>query len=155
MPERIHHYYGYDGETELPDEGIADFNGQPHYFWLRQSIEPCTGLFDLAPADPELLVWAAETEAVWHHWDVEYHAGLVELDTHPMRPGNNPRFIELMEKIQNRARALSASSRKGVGVVRVSPAFLEHSRQFAGQKWPIPGMYSANLGVIWRVQHEA
>src|SRR6478736_4926602 len=108
MPERIHHYYGYDGEAELPEEGIADFNGQPHYFWLRQFIDTCIGQFALAPADPELLAWAAEVEALWHKWDVEYHAGRVELATHPMRPGNNPRFVDLMEKIQQRAQSLSA-----------------------------------------------
>ena len=44
MADRIHTYFSYDGETELPEEGVADFNGQLHYFWLRQCLtEPRNG----------------------------------------------------------------------------------------------------------------
>jgi len=151
MPDRIHTYFSYDGETGLPEEGVADFHGQPHYFWLRQSsAEPRCGLFDLAPVDLELLEWARELEAIWHEWDPAYHAGKVELATHPVRAGSNPRYAELSAQVAQRARALHSTTSPVVGLVSTSAEYLARMRPFVGQKWPVPGTYSPELEVTWR-----
>lgn len=151
MPDRIHTYFSYDGETDLPKEGVADFHGQPHYFWLRQcSTEPRCGLFDLAPVDLELLTWARELEAIWHKWDLAYHAGKVELATHPLRAGNNHRYVELSAQVAQRAQALRSTARAVVGLVSTSAEYLSRMRPFDGQKWPVPGTYSPELEVTRR-----
>jgi hypothetical protein len=151
MAERIRHYFSYDGETELPEEGVADYHGRPHYFWLRESLaERRTGVFDLALIDSELLGWVDEAGAMWHEWDVAYHAGEVEVTTHPKIAGNNPRFVELAAQIEQRAQALRGNSTSVVGVIHTSPEYLELIRPFSGQRWPIPGLYSPVLEVTWR-----
>src|SRR5262245_46784233 len=107
MPDRVLHYFSYDGEIDLPEEGIADVNGRPHYFWLREEgSEPRTAFFDLAPVDPDLLGWVTEVHAIWHEWDLAYHAGRVDLASHPGRAGNHPRFADLTARIEGRAIAL-------------------------------------------------
>ncbi|MGK6310287.1 hypothetical protein [Variovorax sp. DT-64] len=107
MAERVYSYFDYDGEVELPEEGVADFGGAPHYFWLRESSStPGRGIFDLAPIGVTLLADVVEAEAIWHAWDLDYHAGRVELDCHPMRSGVNLHFADLMRDISTAASLL-------------------------------------------------
>ena len=151
MSERIHTYFSYDGETGLPEEGIADFGGRPHYFWLNQcTSEPHCGLFDLAPADVELFAMARELEAIWHEWDLAYHAGKKELKTHPLRSGNNPRYVELSAQVSRRAEALRSMAKVATGVISTSAEYLARMQPFAGKKWPVPGTYSLELEGTWR-----
>ncbi|WP_157257175.1 hypothetical protein [Methyloversatilis discipulorum] len=151
MAERIHTYFSYDGETDLPKEGIADFQGKPHYFWLSQcSSEPRAGLYELAPIDAELLALARERESIWHEWDLAYHAGKVGLATHPIQPGNSPRYVELTAQIAQRAEVIRATTRTAIGTVSTSADYLDRMRPFVGQKWPVPGTYSPELEVEWR-----
>jgi hypothetical protein len=150
MAQRIYAYFSYDGETDLPEEGVADFRGSPHYFWLRQcSAEPKTGLFDLAPISPEILALVNERQEIWHQWDLAYHAGEVELATHPARTGNHPRYLELSEQLAQRVATLPSTATAVSGTVGTTQEYLERMRPFAGQKWPVPGTYSPELEVTW------
>jgi len=151
MAERVHTYFSYDGEAGLPEEGIVNFNGVPHYFWLNQCCpEPHFGIFELAPASPALLSLSKEHDAIWRKWDLAYHAGEVELDTHPMRAGNNPRFAQLSAQIDECAAALRTKSIRATGVVSTATDYLEKMRPFVGMKWPVPGTYSAELEITWK-----
>jgi hypothetical protein len=150
MASPIYSYFDYDGETELPEEGLVDYQGRPHYFWVRDYLgEPATAIFDVAPADQALILAITEQEAIWRHWDAAYHAGETELETHPARPGNNPRFSELALSIQELARALRVSARPIEGVVSVTAQYQKRMQTFVGHKWPCPGMRSAELEITW------
>lgn len=156
MKDRIRHYFGYDGEIELPEEGIADFLGQPHYFWLVQGLmDERAGEFEIAPVGPELLDHVNEIGAIWHAWDVAYHAGTVELSSHPMQPGSNPRYVELIARVEQSALVLRQDAIPIVGAVSTSPEYLAHVQQFVGQKWPAPGTCSPVLEIEWRAAREA
>jgi hypothetical protein len=151
MPERIHIYFSFDEEILLPEKGVADFQGSPHYFWLVEGLsEPSTGVFELVPIDQEVFGLVNEVESIWHDWDAAYHAGMVGLETHPWRAGNNPRFVEMVSKIELRASALRDQAESAIGIVNASQAYLDHMRQFEGRKWPLPGAYSPVLEVTWR-----
>ncbi|QXI26144.1 hypothetical protein [Pseudomonas vanderleydeniana] len=148
--ERVYSYFGYDGEIELPEEGVADCGGVPHYFWLREgSSTPEHGIYDLAPIDVILLDKVVEAEAIWRAWDLDYHAGKVELDSHPRRPGVNLRFANLIHEISAASSRLRADAFRRGAIFRPTQAYQVHASQFQGKRWPAPGLYSATLEVSW------
>ncbi|WP_143042593.1 hypothetical protein [Variovorax sp. YR634] len=150
MAERVYSYFDYDGEIELPWEGVADFAGMPHYFWLHESSStPRSGIFDLAPVDATLLSRVVEMEAIWHAWDLDYHAGKVALDSHPLRSGVNPQFVNLKIEISNAAYLLRDATFRRRAIFRATEAFLALASRFEGKRWPIPGFHSATLEVCW------
>lgn len=150
MRDRVLTYFGYDGEIELPEEGVAVYNGEPHYFWLRTALpEPRTAIFDIAPIDQRLLDAVTEYEAIWRKWDLSYHAGEVELSTHPLLEGNNPRYAALVEQIGTRAEALRKIAHQKRGLIDVSEKHILDTQRYAGKQWPYPGMRSAELEVTW------
>lgn len=150
MRDPVLTYFVYDGEIELPEEGVAIYNGEPHYFWLRTPLpEPRTAIFDIAPIDQCLLDTVTEYEATWRKWDFSYHAGEVELSTHPALEGNNPRYSALVEQIGTRAKALRKIAHQKRGLIEVSEKYMLDTRRYAGTKWPVPGMRSAELEVTW------
>lgn len=149
VSEQVYSYFDYDGETELPEEGVADFRGAPHYFWLRKDLDARHGVFDIVPIDDALLSRVVESQSIFHAWDVDYHAGRVELETHPMRPGMNDRFVTLRREICDAASALREKAFQQNGLFSPAPSWVKHSSQFAGRRWPIPGLYSFILEVTW------
>lgn len=150
MSERVYSYFAYDGEAELPEEGVASFRDEPHYFWLREALlHPGQGLFDIAPIDAGLLSLVIEAEDMWHAWDLDYHAGRVELASHPAKAGINPRFVTLKSEISHAASVLRGSSFSTMGLFAATESFLTLAARLAGQRWPVVGMHSAELEVTW------
>ncbi len=150
MRDLVLTYFVYDGEIELPEEGVAICNGEPHYFWLRTPLpEPGTAIFDVAPIDQRLLDAVTEYEAIWRKWNFSYHAGEVELSTHPLLEGNNPRYSALVEQIGTRAKALRKIAQQKRGLIELSEKYISDTHRYAGKKWPILGMRSAELEVTW------
>ena len=156
MRDPVITYFDYDGELELPEEGVAICDGSPHYFWLREPLpEPGSAIFDIAPIAKSLLALVSEYESIWRDWDRAYHSGEVELSTHPIVEGNNPRFVELSKHISAQAAELHKMARPRPGVVELSGRFLALSREHAGKRWPIPGFTSAELEITWHVPDAA
>ncbi|MDM0086621.1 hypothetical protein [Variovorax sp. J2P1-31] len=148
--ERVYSYFDYDGEVELPEEGVADCGGAPHYFWLREgSSTPRHGIYDLAPIDAILLAKVVEAEAIWHAWDLDYHAGRVELDSYPMRSGVNLHFSNLMREISAAASRLCVDTFRRGATFMPTQAYLADASQFQGKRWPAPGLHSATFEVSW------
>ncbi|MGE8453169.1 MAG: hypothetical protein ACN6OP_21660, partial [Pseudomonadales bacterium] len=59
-------YFVYDGEMELPEEGVAIRSGRPHYFWLRDPLPVLgTAVFDIVPIDQPFLEAVSEFETIW------------------------------------------------------------------------------------------
>src|SRR5258708_10860363 len=83
----------YDG----PRKGIANYQGSPHIY--ECVFDEITGnysdLFWLAPVDPETFQLAMEDWAIWQRWELAYHSGKTELDTHPALPHESARHVEL------------------------------------------------------------
>ena len=145
-------YFVYDGEMELPEEGVAIHSGRPHYFWLRDPLPVLgTAVFDIVPIDQPFLEAVSEFETIWREWDLAYHAGEVELSTHPGIQGNNLRFLELQEQIATQAEDLHSAAHQQRGLVKLSERYLAEARRHGGKKWPIPGMRSAELEIVWQV----
>lgn len=150
MRDRVLTYFDFDGETELPVEGVAIHNGSPHYFWLRDPLpKPRTAIFDLAPIDQSLVQAVSELETIWRKWDFAYHSGEVALSTHPGVKGNNPRYTELQEQISAQANELHKVAYQRRGQIELSEQYLSETSQHTGKKWPVLGMRSAELEVPW------
>ena len=82
----------YDG----PRRGVADFNGQPHFYescWA--DIDGEDDVFLLTPISPDTLALALEAWAIWLRWEAAFRAGLTTRETHPAMPEDRTRHAEL------------------------------------------------------------
>ena len=114
----------YDG----PRSGIADFNGSPDYF----SCELCAvdgeylDKFKLAPIDIAFLCIAKENWAIYKKWEAKFHAGLVELNSHPGHGGIDERYDELEMELQGLIKKLAALDKRYVPQFRAIDSQGEH-----------------------------
>lgn len=94
----------YDGVRS----GIADYAGQPHYFncLFDEGAGDFSDDFELTPVEHELLTLAQEQWAIYRAWELEFHSGRVELDTHPGHRGVNTRYDELDDLIKNKLKSV-------------------------------------------------
>jgi hypothetical protein len=148
--ERVHFYGEYDGETGLPESGVANFNGQPHYFWLvsyRQ--EPYRAEFELAPVSKEAFALVLEQAGIWRRWELAYHGGEVSLETWPALASDR----EADEKLRRLISADQIEARQNafvrIGAFQTSHAYTQRMAKLAGTRWPVPGWHSAELEVTW------
>ena len=99
--ERVHTIWDYfDG----PREGLADFNGRPHYY--KNTWDEAAGdwspRYELIPIDPDTFHLAMEQWAIWLAWNEKFRAGQVPLDSHPGNGGKIPRYDELEAILEKR-----------------------------------------------------
>lgn len=89
----------YDGERA----GIADFNGQPHYYeCLFDDSIGYLSTFLLHPIDSETFRLALEDWDIWERWNAAREEGRVSLDTHPALPEDRERHNEISEVLKSR-----------------------------------------------------
>ena len=83
----------YDG----PARAFANYQGRPHlYECVFDEIKGSySELFSLAPVDSETFRSAMEDWTIWQRWELAYHAGKTERDTHPALPHESARRAEL------------------------------------------------------------
>jgi hypothetical protein len=83
----------YDG----PRKGIANYQGRPHLYEcvFDEIKDNYSELFSLAPVDSETLQLAMEDWAIRRRWELAYHSGKTERDTHPALPQESARHAEL------------------------------------------------------------
>jgi hypothetical protein len=82
----------YDGARA----GVADFNGQPHYYeCLFDESLGYTSTYLLHPIDAETLRLALEDWEIWERWDAARKEGRVDLETHPALPEDRARHDEI------------------------------------------------------------
>jgi hypothetical protein len=89
--DTVTHYY--DG----PRKGIANDQGRPQFYeCVFDEIKGSySELFSLAPVDSETFRSAMEDWTIWQRWELAYHAGKTERDTHPALPHESARRAEL------------------------------------------------------------
>ena len=83
----------YDG----PRQGIANFNGAPHFYDCIFSSEHADYLdsYHLTPIEEHVLNDALEEWAIFRLWELAFHTGQTTQDTHPGLPGGSARSKEL------------------------------------------------------------
>jgi hypothetical protein len=83
----------YDG----PRKGVANFDGQPHYYecqWYA-GFEAEPGDYLLTPVDAETYQLALEDWAIWQRWEAAFAAGTTPQATHPTLPEDQARHQEM------------------------------------------------------------
>jgi len=87
----------YDG----PRKGVANFEGQPHYYecqWytgLDAGFDVVTRDYLLTPLDAETYQLALEDWAIWQRWEAAFAAGTTSQATHPTLPEDQARHAEI------------------------------------------------------------
>ena len=81
---------------------------------------------------------------------MEYHADRAELETHPMAPRMNERFVTIRREIVTpRWRYAKKGSHSQSGRFAPAPSRVERSSLSVRRRWPVPGLCSCTLEVIW------
>jgi hypothetical protein len=93
----------YDGARA----GVADFNGQPHYYECQfdEMKGDWSDIFLLKPIDSETFRLALEGWNIWGRWHAARESGDVGLDTHPALPEDRERYNEVSTILQGRLKA--------------------------------------------------
>jgi len=92
----------YDG----PRTGISEYKGVPHYFcclWDKQTSN-YSEKFELMEIEHLFLKAAKTNWKTFREWELKFHSGQVQHESHPGHRGNNPEYDriedELTEKIK-------------------------------------------------------
>jgi hypothetical protein len=91
---------------EIPREGIADFEGRPHFYvceW-NDGADRYASTFELSPVGPEVLALALEDWAIWQRWWAAFEDGRVAEDSGPALPEDEARHRELAASLDERLR---------------------------------------------------
>jgi len=93
----------YDG----PRGGVADFNGEPHYYECQfDEVESnWSDTFLLKPIDAETFRLALEDWDIWERWNAAREDGRVSLDTHPVLPEDRERHNEISAILRSKLKA--------------------------------------------------
>lgn len=80
----------YDG----PKQGIADFEGKPHYYEREfdEERDEYSDVFRLTPIADSIFELAMEKSGIWWRWRNAFDSGKVMLDTHPALPEERSRY---------------------------------------------------------------
>jgi len=87
-----------------PRQGIANFNGHPHFYdcIFSEEKQDYSNLFQLTPIPQETFDLAIEDWAIWERWESAYYAGKVTFNTHPAMPEDRQRH-EAIKTLLNEA----------------------------------------------------
>ena len=96
----------YDG----PRRGIANFNGQPHLYdcVFADEKQDYSNLYRLTPVSEELFLLALEDWTIWKRWELAFHAGEVNLDSHPALPAERDRHLYLQSLLDEQLKTDTA-----------------------------------------------
>jgi hypothetical protein len=81
----------YDG----PRQGIANFEGEPHFYECISDPSTDIELYFLTPIDNQTFRLAMEDWDIWRRWEAAFHAGKTSQETHPALPEDRARHEEL------------------------------------------------------------
>jgi len=155
--EPVHFYGEFDGENDLPMSGVASFHGSPHYFSLvGYCFEvPRTAEYELSPVTEAVIPYVLELAAIWHRWELAYHAGEVPIESWPALPPDRETREQALSIIKADQVAAQDSLFIRAGTFRTSATYAQKMSSLAGKRWPVPGFYSAELEVKWSDENDA
>ncbi len=89
-----------------PLEGIADYKGAPHCFWLLfdTANDDWSEVYLLHPLNEDTLTLALEQYAIFLRWRRKFDDGIATLGSHPVLPQERQRFDEITDVLYNRLR---------------------------------------------------
>lgn len=86
----------YDGVRS----GVALYLGEPHYFDCEfDHAAGYTNVFRLWPMNQTLLALATEQWRIYRAWERRFHSGEVSVETHPGNRGQNSRYDEIEDQL--------------------------------------------------------
>jgi hypothetical protein len=90
----------YDGARE----GVADFQGKPHYYKCLQThdYEGTPAPYTLTPIDNEIFRLELENWNIWLRYQTAFKAGKITRETHPTLPEDQARYEEINKIIRER-----------------------------------------------------
>lgn len=91
----------YDGVRS----GIANYGNTPHYF-VSVFENEYTDKFELYPVDDAFLKLAKEQWKIYRDWEILFHTGKEQLNTHPGHGGINYRYDEIEAILNKKIRSL-------------------------------------------------
>jgi hypothetical protein len=115
--ERVHMVWDmYDGVRS----GIATYRGSPHYFdcAFDRDNGGYTDVYELWPIDEDLLALATEQWQLYRAWERRFHSGEVPVETHPGHRGQNQRYDELQDLIDQRLKIRGAPAHRALARFR-------------------------------------
>jgi len=120
----------YDGVRT----GIADLNGEPHYFasQFELAADDYSDNFKLYPVDAEFMERAMRNWAIYRAWDRQFRSGEVKVETHPGHGGIDLEYDELQSWLDRK-----------VGQLQALPTL--HRAEFRA----LPGEMSREIEVAW------
>lgn len=120
----------YDGVRS----GLTECNGRPHYFnclWDEPKGN-YSEKFELSPIDASFLKAATTQWNIYREWELKFHTGLVQLETHPGNRGVNQEYDNLEDILHKKLKTL-----------------IKLKHEFSAKFRPLPNQDSLPTGV-WR-----
>ena len=106
-----------------PRKGIADFDGQPHFYESEcgdTAGEPSEAVFRLSPIEPSVFDAAMEAWRIYERWEKAYYAGTTTDDALPPLPGDRGRWRFLDQVLAARLRIDSGDCVRARGDFKAS-----------------------------------
>jgi hypothetical protein len=87
----------YDG----PIEGVADYQGIPHYFWriFDKTNDDWTESYTLQKLTPQANECARRKYELWRRWRDAFQEGRVSLTSHPVFPEDHSDYEEAKQRL--------------------------------------------------------
>ena len=108
MAEQVYMVWDYyDGVRS----GIADYFGKPYYFEPSLNFDEDDEIpeYALKPIDDETLAIAQEQWTIYRDWEIRFHSGKEDTDSHPARGGPETHYAKLQAKLDAALEAESAT----------------------------------------------
>ena len=96
----------YDG----PRTGLTQFNGRPHYFkclW-DEFKNNYSENYELSPIDASFLNASSKNWEYYRKWELNFHNGLVSVETHPENRGLNLEYDKLEDYLKERVATIKS-----------------------------------------------
>lgn len=92
--EEVHMIQDY---WDQPREGVADYNGLPHYYKciFDEEKDEWSNTYILKPLDAETLQLLEESQKIFLRWADAYRKGETTIDSHPALAEDSERLAEL------------------------------------------------------------
>lgn len=139
QPDVVHTITDY---CDQPREGVADFNGQPHYFRcvFDEQEDEWSNIYLLKPLDTDTFSLLIEDWNIWLRWQSAYEKGQAKMETHPALPEDRERHAEIKSVLANRLGVESDRDIKAEGRF-----VIKELKKEGGHISPV----YAGWGVIW------
>jgi len=119
-----------------PRVGVADFQGQPHYFEcvFDEALDEWSSSFWLHSLEPETFNLVMENWRLWERWRDAFNEGRADDDSHPCLPEDRAKYQVNSVVLKERLRIDLASDIRAKGQFeRVGP----HDRSTNRWQWTV------------------